>query len=69
MGTMNSETTVQRTQRGWTGTTSTGREAYITDGNSHWFARDFGLHGRLTDSEQRELDNAAMHTIANGESC
>lgn len=55
--------TVKRTARGWTGKTSTSRDAYITDGNAYWFAEDFGTNGRLSDAEQNALDRAAMKAL------
>jgi hypothetical protein len=64
--------TVERTYaafgsgRGWKGVTSTGRRAYITDGQAWWFAEDFGENGRLSDAEQSALDCAAMKALRGG---
>jgi hypothetical protein len=56
--------TVERTARGWTGETSTGKSAYITDGQAWWFSRDFA--NKLTREEDAALDHAAMRAIAEG---
>lgn len=47
---------------GWLGETSTGRRAYLRDGQAWWFAED-PENGRLTDAEQNALDRAAMEAL------